>query len=240
MKFLTFNIVVLGALYFLYQFGGGTAATRPEAALEPARQVESSPQEQAAMHALSDRIAVLAQSVARLEDHVSEVVARGETDGGAPAANTNAAAAQSSRAPATSAEDSPGKPRPDAPKRPAAAPAEGRASYARANEAEAQEAAPPVSPNPPPHAERVGETRVSEFDAGSQVAAREVGSEWSDGGATGAPAHRDATGDSWEAAAQTPDVPVIDGELMSPSQRRNALLQLAQDMELQYLMSAGE
>jgi hypothetical protein len=33
---------------------------------------------------------------------------------------------------------------------------------------------------------------------------------------------------------------LIEGELMTPSQRRNALLQLAQDMELHYLASTSE
>ncbi|MBW2275612.1 MAG: hypothetical protein JRG96_20320 [Deltaproteobacteria bacterium] len=219
MKFLTFNIVVLGALYFLYQFGGVGPTARPEPGAEPLRQEEhadSREPERPVVHALSERVAVLAQSVARLEGHVSEVLQRGEASKGARASQADpatqvaakAAPKPSAEAASRSAGESPRAPRAKAPTRPATAPAEAGSS---------------------------------EFSAGATAATPTPGSEWSDGGATATPTDlAEGLDGSRTHPSASADAPQIEGELMSPTQRRNALLQLAQDMELHYLASAGE
>jgi hypothetical protein len=227
MKFLFFNIMVIGALYFLYQLGGGSVDAHSSSAQAKPRQVESGSEEQAVVHALMNQVNTLAQSVARLEDHVSEVI-------------------QQSKA----GDASPREPRPEAPKRPASAPtedvpsyattaptrAEARGTEARGTEARGTEARRTVASG----SQTASETAGSEFKPDPQATAGEKGSEWSDGGATAADLEAADFGDSRSLAAAPPGAPLVEGELMTASQRRNALLQLAQDMELHYLASAGE
>jgi hypothetical protein len=227
MKFLFFNIVVVGALYFLYQLGGGSVDAHSSSAQAAPHQVESGSEEQAVVHALMNQVTTLAESVARLEDHVSEVI-------------------QQSKA----GDASPREPRPEAPKRPASAPtedvpsyattaptrAEARGTEARGTEARGTEARRTVASG----SQTASETAGSEFKPDPQATAGEKGSEWSDGGATAADLEAADFGDSRSFTAAPPDAPLVEGELMTASQRRNALLQLAQDMELHYLASAGE
>ena len=206
MKFLFFNVVVIGALYFLYQLGGGSVNTHAAPAQATPGQAESGSQERAVVHALADQVNALAHSVALLEDHVSEVIQQGDdaeaaTREATEAAEKSAAEAAASRT-ASSGNASPREPRPKAPI----------------------------------------ETAGSEFRPGPQAAARDMRSEWSDGAATASAADLEAAdfSDSRSTVTASADAPLVEGELMTASQRRNALLQLAQDMELHYLASAGE
>jgi hypothetical protein len=248
MKFIAFNVVVLGALFFLYQAAGGSVDSGPsqlEAGM-PVVLADASPVAIEGLELVQEQLETLAAIEAHMDVRLEELEQRAARADALLAELNSRAAGSSAGVESVSAVPVSG---PRHSKRASRAPTPSATEpTAEVKRVAAAEEKPPSShaitqevatPLPVVRDEEVWvqNERGVDTKVAQQSPQRSTLATVASGTSEFTVATKPAA--SPEASTEQAEPVVVEGELMSAQQRRGALLELAEEMEMQFLVSAG-